>query len=162
MVKGSSWQVHLLQQVPGILLQGVPAAVAIPVMILVSFVAGSLWALIPAWLKAKLSVDEVVTTLLFNSIILFIISYTLNNFWRNPLTGWPQSPEISVTAHYLKLIPRSRLHMGFLVALAVILIEWFVIARTSLGLKMRALGLGKDAATFCWGQCQSDTSLLRH
>ncbi len=132
----------------GIFLQGVPAPIAIPAMILVSFLAGSLWALIPAWLKAKLSVDEVVTTLLFNSIILFIISYVLNNYWRNPLTGWPQSPEISTTAHYLKLIARSRLHMGFLVAIAVIVIEWFVLARTSLGLKMRALGLGKEAARF--------------
>lgn len=132
----------------GIMLQGVPAVVAIPVMIVVSFVAGSLWALIPAMLKVKLSVDEVVTTLLFNSIILFLIIYVLSNFWRNPTTGWPQSPEISVTAHYLKLIPRSRLHMGFIVALVVILIEWFVISRTSLGLKMRAVGLGKTAARF--------------
>ncbi|MBN2257350.1 MAG: ABC transporter permease [Anaerolineaceae bacterium] len=132
----------------GIMLVDVPPAVSIPVMILVSFLAGALWALIPAWLKAKLAVDEVVTTLLFNSIILFIIAYTLNNFWRNPLTGWPQSPEISETAHFLRLIPRSRLHMGFLVALVVIVIEWFVLARTSLGLKMRALGMGKTAARF--------------
>jgi ABC-type uncharacterized transport system permease subunit len=132
----------------GILLQGVHPALAIPIMILVSFGAGMLWALIPAWLKAKLSVDEVVTTLLFNSIILFIIAYILNNIWRNPITGWPQSPEIAATAHYLKLISRSRLHMGFIVALVVIVIEWFVLARTSLGLKMRALGHGKKAALF--------------
>ena len=132
----------------GILLQGVPAVVAIPVMILVSLVGGLLWAVIPAWLKAKLSVDEVVTTLLFNSIILFIISFTLNNFWRNPITGWPQSPEISETAHFIQLIPRSRLHIGFIVALVAILIEWFVLARTPLGLRMRAIGLGKEAARF--------------
>lgn len=132
----------------GILLQGVPAVVAIPVMILVSFVGGLLWAVIPAWLKAKLAVDEVVTTLLCNSIILFIISFTLNNLWRNPITGWPQSPEISETAHLIQLIPRSRLHMGFLVALAAILVEWFVLARTPLGLRMRAIGLGKEAARF--------------
>jgi ABC-type uncharacterized transport system permease subunit len=132
----------------GILLQGVPAVVAIPVMILVSLVGGLLWAVIPAWLKAKLAVDEVVTTLLFNSIILFIISFTLNNFWRNPITGWPQSPEISETAHFIQLIPRSRLHMGFIVALVAILIEWFVLARTPLGLRMRAIGLGKEAARF--------------
>ena len=132
----------------GILLQGVPAVAAIPVMILVSFIGGLLWAVIPAWLKAKLAVDEVVTTLLFNSIILFIISFTLNNFWRNPITGWPQSPEISETAHFIQLIPRSRLHMGFIVALVAILIEWFVLARTPLGLRMRAIGLGKEAARF--------------
>ena len=132
----------------GILLQGVPAVLAIPAIILVSLAGGLLWALIPAWLKTKLAVDEVVTTLLFNSIILFIISFILNNFWRNPLTGWPQSPEISETAHFIKLIPRSRLHMGFIVALVAILVEWFVLARTALGLRMRAIGLGKEAARF--------------
>lgn len=132
----------------GILLQGVPAVIAIPAIILVSLAGGLSWAVIPAWLKAKLAVDEVVTTLLFNSIILFIISFTLNNFWRNPITGWPQSPEISETAHFIQLIPRSRLHVGFIVALLVILIEWFVLARTPLGLRMRAIGLGKEAARF--------------
>lgn len=132
----------------GILLQGVPAVVAIPAIILASLAGGLLWALIPAWLKTKLAVDEVVTTLLFNSIILFIISFTLNNFWRNPMTGWPQSPEISETAHFIQLIPRSRLHMGFIVALVAILIEWFVLSRTALGLRMRAIGLGKEAARF--------------
>ena len=132
----------------GILLQGVPAVVAIPVMILVSLVGGLLWAVIPAWLKAKLAVDEVVTTLLFNSIILFIISFTLNNFWRNPMTGWPQSPEISETAHFIQLIPRSRLHLGFIIALLAILIEWYVLARTPLGLRMRAIGLGREGARF--------------
>lgn len=132
----------------GILLQGVSAVIAIPVMILASLAGGLLWALIPAWLKAKLAVDEVVTTLLFNSIILFIISFTLNNFWRNPITGWPQSPEISETAHFIQLIPRSRLHMGFIVALVAIFLEWWVLARTALGLRMRAIGLGKEAARF--------------
>ena len=132
----------------GILMQGVSPFIAIPIMILVSFAAGVLWALIPAWLKTKLAVDEVVTTLLFNSIILFLVSFVLNNIWRNPTTGWPQSPEISATAIFIKLIPRSRLHLGFIIALVVILVEWFVLARTSFGLKIRAIGLSKEAAQF--------------
>jgi ABC-type uncharacterized transport system permease subunit len=132
----------------GILMQGVPPIIAIPVMIIVSFAAGLLWALIPAWLKAKLSVDEVVTTLLFNSIILFLVAFVLNNIWRNPTTGWPQSPEISTTAMFIKLIPRSRLHMGFIIAIIVVLVEWFVLARTSFGLKIRAIGISKEAAQF--------------
>jgi general nucleoside transport system permease protein len=132
----------------GILMQGVPPIVAIPVMIIISFAAGVLWAFIPAWLKTKLEVDEVVTTLLFNSIILFLVAFVLNNIWRNPTTGWPQSPEISSTAIFFKLIPRSRLHLGFIIALLVIFIEWFVLARTSFGLKLRAIGLSKEAAQF--------------
>jgi general nucleoside transport system permease protein len=132
----------------GILLQGVSPLIAIPVMIFVSFAAGLLWALIPAWLKTKLAVDEVVTTLLFNSIILFLVAFVLNNIWRNPTTGWPQSPEISSTAMYIKLIPRSRLHMGFIIAILVVIAEWFVLARTSFGLKIRAIGISKAAANF--------------
>jgi len=132
----------------GILLQGVVPGIAIPVMILASFVGGVIWALIPAWLKTKLAVDEVVTTLLFNSIILFIIAFVLNNAWRNPTTGWPQSPEISTTARYITLIPRSRLHMGFIIAVLAVLIEWFFLARTAFGLKIRSIGISKDAAQF--------------
>ncbi len=61
---------------------------------------------------------------------------------------WPQSAEIAKGTVFFKLIPRSRLHLGFLVALVTILAEWFVLKRTSLGLRMRAVGLGKEAARF--------------
>lgn len=132
----------------GILLKGVVPGIAIPVMIVVSFIGGMLWALIPAWLKTKLSVDEVVTTLLFNSIILFLIAFVLNNAWRNPTTGWPQSPEISETARYITLVPRSRLHMGFIIAILVVVVEWFFLARTAFGLKIRSIGISKKAADF--------------
>ena len=50
---------------------GVPAIVAVPLMLIVGFAGGMLWALPPAWLKARLNVDEVVTTLLLNSVIVF-------------------------------------------------------------------------------------------
>lgn len=132
----------------GILMKGVPSIVAIPVMIIVSFIGGALWALIPALLKTKLGAGEAVTTLLFNSIILFIISYFLNGVWRNHTTGWPQSPEISDTAMFFKIIPRSRLHFGFIIAIAAILIIWYVLSRTSFGIKIRAIGFSKDAAKF--------------
>jgi len=132
----------------GIVLQGVSPVVGIPLMILGGFVGGALWALVPALLKVKWNVDEVVTTLLLNSVILFIVSYFLNGPWRNPVSMWPQSPEIASGTVFFKLIPRSRLHFGFIIAVVVILVEWFVLARTSLGLRMRAVGLGKDAARF--------------
>jgi simple sugar transport system permease protein len=132
----------------GVLLKGVPPVLGIPVMILGGFAAGMLWALGPALLKVKLDVDEVVTTLLLNSVIVFIVSYVLNGPWRDPVSMWPQSPQIAAGAVFFRLLPRARLHFGFLVALAVIAAEWFVLKRTPLGLRMRAAGLGKDAARF--------------
>lgn len=132
----------------GVNLGGVPPILAIPIMILGGFIAGVLWALIPALLKVKLAVDEVVTTLLLNSVILYIVSALLNGPWRDPNSGWPQSPEILENTHFFQLIPRSRLNLGFLIGLAAILILWFVLTRTNFGLKMRAVGLGKPAARF--------------
>lgn len=130
----------------GVVLEGTPPLVAIPIMLLGGFIAGLLWALPPAWLKVKLAVDEVVTTLLLNSVILFIVSYLLNGPWRNPVSGWPQSPEIAASAVFPRLLPRARLHLGFIIGLLVIVALWFVLSRTTLGLKMRASGLGPEAA----------------
>jgi simple sugar transport system permease protein len=132
----------------GIVLKDVPPILGIPAMVVGGFIAGMIWALGPALLKVKLNVDEVVTTLLLNSVILFVTSFVLNGPWRNPVSMWPQSPDIAAGTVFFKLIARSRLHFGFLVALAVIIIEWFVLSKTSFGLKMRAIGLSKDGAKF--------------
>ncbi len=121
---------------------------SIPLMTLGGFIAGALWALIPALLKVKLAVDEIVTTLLLNSVITYVVSYLLNGPWRNPDSGWPQSAEIDASAHFIRLIPRSRLHIGFLIALLVIGLIWFMLNRTALGYSMRAAGKGKEAARF--------------
>ncbi|NPV75926.1 MAG: ABC transporter permease [Anaerolineae bacterium] len=132
----------------GMVLGNFPPILAIPIMLIGGFAAGMLWASIPALLKVKLAVDEVVTTLLLNSVILFIVSFLLNGPWRDPVSGWPQSPQIVDSAQLPRLISRSRLHLGFLVAIIMILIVWFILTRTSLGLKMRAVGHGQEAARF--------------
>jgi ABC-type uncharacterized transport system permease subunit len=102
----------------------------------------------PALLKVRLNVDEVVTTLLLNSVVLFVVSFLLNGPWRDPVSMWPQSATIDPGTVFFKLIPRSRLHLGFLVAMVTIAVEWYLLKRTSLGLRMRAVGLGKNAARF--------------
>ncbi len=132
----------------GTTLKDVSPILGIPAMILGGFAGGLLWALPSALLKVKLGVDEIVTTLLMNSIVLNVTSFLLNGPWRNPVSMWPQSPEISAGTIFPKLIPRTRLHFGIIVAVVVILIIWFVINRTSFGLKMRAVGLSKEGAKF--------------
>ena len=132
----------------GVLMKDIPAIITIPTILVAGFAAGMAWALIPALLKVKLAVDEVVTTLLLNSVMAYIVSALLNGPWRDPASGWPQSPEIGATAIFFKLIPRSRLNFGFIIGLIAIAVLWFILTRTSFGLKMRAVGLGKPAARF--------------
>jgi ABC-type uncharacterized transport system permease subunit len=132
----------------GTLVGDIPRFIALPLVLGAGFLAGVLWALPPALLKVRLAVDEVVTTLLLNFIIVFFVSFLLNGPWRDPVSGWPQSPEIAASAMLPKLIPRSRLHLGFIVAAITITALWFVASKMALGLKMRAVGLGQEGARF--------------
>lgn len=125
-----------------------PALIAIPLMLIGGFVAGALWALPPALLKVRLGVDEVVTTLLLNSVMLFLVSALLNGPWRDPESGWPQSPELGLGAQFPQLFPRMRIHFGFIIAIVALAALWWVFNRTRFGLELRAAGLGKDAANF--------------
>ena len=132
----------------GATLTNLPAILVVPIMLVLGFAAGMLWALLPALLKVKLKVDEVVTTLLMNSIIMYIVSALLNGPWRDPETGWPKSPEFFEAARFIQLIPRSRLHLGFVIALVLELIVFVIIKRTPFGLQMRAAGASKAGSQF--------------
>lgn len=127
---------------------GMSPVFAIALMVIAGFAGGVAWALIPALLKIKLAVDEVVTTLLMNTVIMFFVSFLLNGVWRDPVSGWPQSPTIADSAVLPKLIPQSRLHLGFILAWVVIALVWLALRRLSIGLRMRAVGQGQEAARF--------------
>ena len=132
----------------GVMVQDWPPVLAIALMVVGGFAAGVLWALVPALLKVHLAVDEVVTTLLLNIVITFIISFLLSGVWRDPVTHQLQSPTIADAAVFPKLIPMSRLHLGFIFAWVAVGATWVILKRTALGLRMRAMGLGAEAARF--------------
>jgi general nucleoside transport system permease protein len=132
----------------GTILGDTPPVVAIPVMVIGGFLAGALWALPPALLKVRFKVDEVVTTLLLNSVMLFIVSALLNGPWRDPVTHWPQSPEIAASAVFPQMLARTRIHFGAIIALIAVIVFWWILKRTRFGLELRAAGMGQEAAHF--------------
>jgi simple sugar transport system permease protein len=132
----------------GLQMDNTPAWLALPLVIVGGILAGMAWATLPALMKVWLKIDEVVTTLLLNYVAIFLVSAILNGPWRDPISQWPQSPEIAASAIFPRLIPRSRLHLGFILALLVVVGAWFVLSRTSFGLKMKAVGFNMEAARF--------------
>ena len=132
----------------GIVVGDLPPILALPVMIAGGALAGAMWALLPALLRVRFGIDEVVTTLLLNPVALLLVNGLLHGPWRDPVTGFPESPRIAASAEFPTLIDRSRLHLGFLLALAVIVIAWYVLARTPAGLRLRAAGLSPHGARF--------------
>lgn len=120
-----------------------------PLMLVAAMLAGALLLLGPALAKARLGVDEVVTTLLLNFIVLLFVSAMLDGPMKDSLAmGWPQSVAIQDALQLDKLIERSRVHTGLLWALAAALLLWGLLARTTLGFEIRAVGANARAAAF--------------
>lgn len=118
-------------------------------MVLAGASAGAAWLLGPAWLKTRLGVDEVVTTLLMNFIALLLVSMMLDGPMKDPMAmGWPQSVALWPELEFSRLIERSRVHSGLLGALMLALLLWIVDRYTTLGLGLRAVGANAGAAAF--------------
>ena len=126
-----------------------PAPILIPLLMAVAMAAGALVLLGPAILKTRFGVDEVVTTLLLNFIMILFVSMLLEGVLKDPMgMGWPQSQRVVADAQLPRLIPRTRLHLGFVIALVAAVAVWFVMKKTTLGYEMRAVGHNPDAARF--------------
>ena len=126
-----------------------PAYLLIPLIMIAAVVAGALLLLGPAILKTRFGVDEVVTTLLFNFIMLLFVSMLLEGVLKDPTgLGWPQSQKLVAEARLPRIVAGRRLHYGFVLALVSALAVWIVMKKTALGFEMRAVGHNAEAARF--------------
>lgn len=126
--------------------QTLPAWSYIPLMLAAGALVGGLGALLPAWLKMRLNVNDTVSTLMLNFIIFFAMMALLSGPWKDPLSGWPDSPDIVMEAEFPMIVTRSRLHLGFLLAVVSALVLWFVSTRTTFGIATTAIGENPRAA----------------
>jgi ABC-type uncharacterized transport system permease subunit len=118
-------------------------------MWLAALAAGALWLLLAALARTRLAVDEVVTTLLANFIVLLFVSWMLDGPMKDPLAlGWPQSVVLNSALELPKLVDRSRVHLGLVIALVCALAAWALMKFTALGFEMRAVGANRAAARF--------------
>ncbi len=125
-----------------------PAAAALPLGFVAGGIGGLAWAVLPAWLKRHGHIDEVVTTLLLNPVALLVVQGLLNGPWRNSSSGFTDSDRFGHGYDLPALLPGTRVHWGFGIAILIIALTWFVFAKTSVGLQLRAAGQAPDAAAF--------------
>lgn len=126
-----------------------PPALLFVLMMLAAALAGALLLLGPALMKAKLGVDEVVTTLLLNFIVLLLVSWMLDGPMKDPTAmGWPQSVALMGELELSKLIPQTRVHSGLLWGVALAVGLWVLMKYTLLGFDIRAVGANARAAAF--------------
>ncbi|RLG73205.1 MAG: ABC transporter permease, partial [Thermoprotei archaeon] len=108
------------------------SAVEIPLIFIVSFLAGALYGLIPGLLKAYFKVNEIVLTLMLNYIAILFVSFLVEGPWRDP-SGITYTPPIAETAYLPVLIPRTRLHLGVVIAVLCAIVLHLILHRTIFG-----------------------------
>jgi len=132
----------------GVLPLQLPGFLHLPLIIIGGFLGGGLLAALPGYLKASLKVNDVVTTLLINYIVLFLIGALLEGVWRDPVSGWPHSPLISESARFPVLLPRSRFHLGIILAVVTAAVVYLIMKKSVLGYFIRSVGQNIRAAHF--------------
>ncbi len=126
-----------------------PAPLLIPLLFVAGALAGCLILLVPVVLKTYMKVDEVVTTLLLNFVVLLFVNYLLEGPMKDPMAmGWPQAASIIDQGVLPTLVAKSRLHWGMIVALVMAVLMWFMLRFTVWGYEIRAVGNNPRAASF--------------
>lgn len=126
-----------------------PTWVLFPAMMLAAALAGALLLLGPALMKAKLGVDEVVTTLLLNFIVLLGVGALLDGAMQDPAAmGWPQSVVLNPALELAKLVDQTRVHTGLIWGAVLAMGLWVLMKHTVLGFDIRAVGANPRAAAF--------------
>jgi ABC-type uncharacterized transport system permease subunit len=130
-----------------------PKPVLLPMAVLAGAISGGVWGFIPGFLKAKLQVSELLSTVMLNYIAAQFYTFLLRGPMLDPAeltmgSGTPQSMRLSRNLWLDRFLPGTRLHTGLFFALILALLIYFLLWKTKYGYKMRAAGASARAAKY--------------
>lgn len=130
-----------------------PGPLLIAGTLLVGALAGAGWGAIPGYLKARFDVNEILSTVMMNQIAVQLLLFLLSGPMIDPEqirlgTRISQSAPLPEAAWLPRLAPPSQLHAGIFIAVVMALVVYVLLWRTTLGYRIRAVGLNKDAAAY--------------
>ena len=128
----------------------IPTFIHLPLAILVGMLMGAVWAAIVGFLKAYTGGHEVINTIMMNYIALNTISFLLNGPMKdpNPNNVTARTPLIAESARIPVIFNGLRIHWGFVLALLVAFLVWWLLNKTTLGFEIRTVGANPDAAKY--------------
>jgi ABC-type uncharacterized transport system permease subunit len=121
----------------------------LPLILIAGMVGGMLWAAIVAWLRTRFNANEILTSLMLTYVAGLLLSYLIHGPWKDPDGySFPQSRIFSDSAILPIIVEGTRLHLGAIISVVVVLIAWGILARTLLGFQIKVMGDAPDAGTY--------------
>ena len=130
----------------GTLMDGVTPWLAIPCAILGAVAVGGFYAFIPGILKVKLKVNEVITTIMMNSIAVFLCVYFAKGPWKNSVNA--EGIIVPEAYRFTTLIRSSNLSTAIIISAVLTFLVWYVLQKTTKGYEMRLTGDNPRFARF--------------
>lgn len=126
---------------------GLSPWIHIPLIIIGGMVAGSIWATIPGYLKAKTGANEVINTIMMNYIGMYLVNYIV---LRSPLAvkGKASTPLIQKSAELLRFSGISRANISIFIAIFCAFLVFWMLWKTTIGYELRAVGLNPHGAEY--------------
>lgn len=125
------------------------SALILPAMLLAGAAAGALWAAIPALLRTRFNANEILVSLMLVYVAQLFVSWLVFGPWRDPMGfGFPQTAMFHEAALLPTLIEGTRLHLGVLFALGLLVAGYLFMHRSHVGFKMRVAGEAAEAARY--------------
>ncbi len=130
-----------------------PGWLLIPTTMLMGFLAGAFWGLIPGFLKARLAVNEILSTVMMNAIALQLMNMLIRGPLIDPAgitagTYLAQSERLPESVWLARLVPQTLLHAGAIIAVLLAVLVYIFLWRTTIGYRIRAVGLNPDASRY--------------
>ena len=121
----------------------------IPLMVLAGIAGGMFWAAIPAFLRTRFNANEILTSLMLTYVAGFLLSLLVHGAMRDP-DGYnvPESRLFSDSAILPIILEDTRLHIGWLMAVAVAFAAWIMMSRTLIGFEVKVLGQAPAAGRY--------------
>lgn len=117
------------------------SSLLLPLMLCGGALGGMAWASIPAFLKTKFNTNEILTSLMLTYVAILLLSLLVHGAWRDPHGyNFPESRDFHEAATLPILLTGTRLHLGWLLALAVVASVWVLLARTLAGFQVKVIG----------------------
>jgi simple sugar transport system permease protein len=126
-----------------------PSFMIIPLMFFVGFLGGALWGFIPALMKIKFGINEIISTLMLNYIAAECVQYLVYGPWKGQYQwGFPYTDTLPESA-ILAVIPGSRIHyITLIIAIIIVILIFFIINKTTFGYEIKVIGENSEAGRY--------------
>jgi ABC-type uncharacterized transport system permease subunit len=131
----------------GIAAGGAGGGLIVAAMVLAGMIGGTAWAAIPAMLRTRFSVNEILSSLMLTYVATQILGYLVGGPWKDPNgRNFPATAPLTAEQSLPILVPGTTIHWGIVVALVLPFIFWVVMARSVFGFQIRVVGSAPQAA----------------